>query len=68
MGERPVVRTGEAVFGERERAGFSAVLGNEKVVEERGCFGSGEAAQFNGLNIMPRQHRKWCTFKKMLSQ
>ena len=65
-----VVRTGEAVCRERERerVGFSAVSRNEKVVEERECFRSGEATLFTGLNVMPRQHRKWCTFKKMLSQ
>jgi len=31
------------LFLKRERAGFSAVSGSEKVVDERGYFGSGEA-------------------------
>jgi len=54
FGRDRVVQTGEAVFGERDRAGFSAVSGSEKVVEERESFGSGEVVLFNGLNIRPR--------------
>ena len=59
-------------FGERERERESWVVcggsGSGKVMRERGSLGSGEVAQLNGINKKPCHHRKWCTFKKMLSQ
>ena len=69
--ERSIVRTGAVDFGEREResAGlFAMISGSGKVMRERVSFGSWEAAHLNENNSKPRQHRKLCIFKKMLSQ
>jgi len=41
LDERSIVRTGAVVFGERESAGLIATIsGSEKVMRERGRFGS----------------------------